>query len=372
MKKAFTPPPYPYERLGEIRALADQHEGGVIDCSVGTPCDPPPAPFVADLAASNQERGYPTSAGSEGVRGAAAGWMERRFGVHVDPNHLALCIGTKEFVASSAQYLALANPERTVVLFPEVAYPTYAMGALLAGLEPVAVPMEGGHLDLEAVPRDVAERALVLWSNSPSNPTGMLDDLGAAAAWGRRHGVPVFSDECYCEFTWDGSPQTILSHGLEGVVAVHSLSKRSNLAGVRVGFYAGDPEIVAFLRSVRQHAGMMVAGPVQYAAIGAYDDDAHVEHQRSLYRERLELLAGALEELGVDAQLPQGTFYLWVRVPETCVDGWVFARQLAEASGMLVSPGDFYGEASTKYVRIAVVQPTERLELVAERLRQAR
>ena len=253
------------------------------------------------------------------------------------------------------------------------------MGAQLAGCRSVVVPERpGGGLDLSQVPDDDADRAVVLWVNSPANPTGALTDLGAAAAWGRARGVPVLSDECYTEFTWaQWPPPTILDHGLDGVVAVHSLSKRSNLAGVRVGFYAGDPDIVQFLSAVRQHAGLMVPGPVQAAAAVALDDDDHVDAQRHRYRRRLDRLAGALSGAGLDATVPAGTFYLWVPAPEWALargavegrDGaWVLAEALAEAAGMLVSPGEFYGEAGAGHVRIAVVQPDDRIDLVARRL----
>jgi aspartate/methionine/tyrosine aminotransferase len=242
------------------------------------------------------------------------------------------------------------------------------MGATLAGLRAVAVPMHGGRLHLEAIDPNDAARALVLWSNSPSNPVGGLDDLAMAAAWGREHHVLVISDECYCEFTWDGSPHSILQSGLDGVLAVHSISKRSNLAGVRAGFYAGDPEIVAYLRLIRQHAGLMVPGPVQAAVAAAYGDDLHVFEQRDRYRRRLELLSSALHARGIDAPLPSGAFYLWVR--RTGLDGWALARELAEVAGLLVSPGEFYGDQSADYVRVAVVQPDERLEQAARRLVQ--
>src|SRR5208282_4878855 len=175
------------------------------------------------------------------------------------------------------------EPGRDTVLYPAVSYPTYAMGAELAGCRAVPVPSapgRSGGLALDAVEPADAARALVLWSNSPSNPTCALGDLGAEAAWGRAHGVPVFSDECYAEFTWDGPPRSILEAGTDGVVAVHSLSKRSNLAGVRAGLYAGDEELVSYLVDVRRHAGLMVPGPVQAGAVAALDDDSHVDLQR--------------------------------------------------------------------------------------------
>jgi aspartate/methionine/tyrosine aminotransferase len=202
--------------------------------------------------------------------------------------------------------------------------------------------------------------------NVPGNPTGALGDLGVAAAWGRERGVPVLSDECYAEFTWTGPPRTILEHGGDGVLAVHSLSKRSNLAGARAGFYAGDPELVRFLSEVRKHAGFMVPGPVQAAAVAAWNDDVHVEEQRERYRRRLDATATALAKAGVDAPFPDGAFYLWAPAPDG--DAWGLARRLAETGGALVSPGEFYGPAGAGFVRVAVVQPDDRIALVAERL----
>ncbi|CAA9258336.1 MAG: N-succinyl-L,L-diaminopimelate aminotransferase, type 2 [uncultured Acidimicrobiales bacterium] len=357
MTSGFVPPPYPYDRLDGMKATAASHPDGrgLVDLSIGTPCDPPSESVVAALATSAAERGYPTSIGSPRLREAAAGWMARRFGVQVEPAGLAACIGTKEWVATTPQWLRLRRPDRDTVLYPATSYPTYAMGATLAGCRAVT------YADLTAIAEEDAARALCLWVNSPSNPTGELTDLRAAADWGRARGVPVLSDECYAEFTWDGPPRTILEHGSEGVLAAHSLSKRSNLAGVRAGFYAGDGDLVSYLSEVRKHAGFMVPGPVQAAAAVAFDDDEHVEAQRERYRRRLALLAGA-----IGAPPPAGSFYLWASAPGG--DGWAMAAELARRAGCLVSPGDFYGRAGAGHVRIAAVQPDDRLAIVAERL----
>jgi aspartate/methionine/tyrosine aminotransferase len=335
------------------------------------------------MATSGTERGYPTSPGSPAYRRAAAGWLSRRFGVSIDPDtEVAACVGTKEFVASTAQYLHLRTPDRDTVLYPAVSYPTYAMGALLGGCRPVPVRElpDGGGLDLSSVDQADIARALLLWANTPSNPSGALTDMNQVARWGRRHGIPVFSDECYAEFTWEGPPATVLSSGVEGVVAVHSLSKRSNLAGVRAGFYAGDPDLVAFLLDVRRHAGLMVPGPVQAGAVVAYTDDEHVVGQRRRYQERLAFFADVLTGAGVPTPLPAGGFYLWVPVPEAFSDSaeafsgsagsgaWALAEALAMEGGLLASPGDLYGPDGAGHVRVAVVQPMDRLEVVARRL----
>lgn len=364
----FVPPPYPYDRLDSLAARCAEHPGGMVDLSIGTPCDPPPSAVVAALSNSNAERGYPPSIGTLDLRRSICEWISRRFGLEVGPDDVAACIGTKEFVASTPHYLRLRTPSRDTVLYPAVAYPTYEMGAILANCRPVAVPSRAdGTLDLEAIDPADAARALLLWVNSPSNPTGALDDLDAAATWGRRHGVPVFSDECYVEFTWDGPRRTILEGGTDGVVAVHSLSKRSNLAGLRVGFYVGDRDLVTYLKEVRKHVGMLVPGPAQAAAIAALADDEHVTQQRDRYRRRLEHAARALSTWSdIEIGLPQGGFYLWF----DAVDGWAFAERLAIEGGALVSPGDFYGAGGANNVRVAVVQPDDRIALMAQRLGQ--
>ncbi|MEY2975281.1 MAG: LL-diaminopimelate aminotransferase [Actinomycetota bacterium] len=366
VSEPFVPPPYPYDRLDRLTPLAERFASGVVDLSIGTPFDPPPPSVIAAFGSSGAERGYPASVGSVALREAARRWMVRRFDVDVPVAAVASCVGTKEFVGTLPQWLRLRRPDLDTVLYPAVAYPTYAMGARLAGCRAVAVPVtEDGRLDLAAIePSDVA-RALVLWVNSPSNPTGALDDLGVAAQWGRRHGVPVFSDECYVEFTWEGRGRTILEHGLDGVVAVHSLSKRSNLAGARVGFYAGDPDLVGYLGEVRKHVGLMVPGPAQAAGAAALDDDEHVAVQRERYRSRLDAMAGVLSSWsGIDIPRPAGGFYLWFPVD----DAWAFAERLMAEGGALVSPGEFYGEAGSAFVRVAVVQSDERIALVGRRL----
>jgi succinyldiaminopimelate transaminase len=365
--QGFVPPPYPYDRLDALKPAAQALDGGLVDLSIGTPCDPPPTFVVEALASSAAERGYPASIGSPAYREAAAGWMQRRLGLEVPVTQLAACIGTKELVAGMPHWLRLRDPSRDVVLYPAISYPSYAMGAELAGCRAVPVPVTpDGRSDLDAIDPADADRALCLWVNSPGNPTGHLDDLGAAAEWGRAHGVPVLSDECYVEFTWQGPGATVLEHGLEGVLAVHSLSKRSNLAGVRAGFYAGDGDLVQYLSEVRKHAGFMVPGPVQAAAIAAWSDQAHVDIQRERYLRRLERMAEILGAIGVDAPMPSGGFYLWAPAPDG--DAWALVRHLAEQGGALVSPGEFYGPDGEGFVRVAVVQPDDRIDLVARRL----
>jgi succinyldiaminopimelate transaminase len=373
----FVPPPYPQDRLTDIRAVADAVDGGIVDCSVGTPVDPMPAVAVQALnAAAAASTGYPPSIGTPTLREAAAGWVARRLGATVTPAEVIACIGTKELVASLPRVLSLRDPRRDTVLYPAVSYPTYAMGAQLAGLRAVPVPVDADwRLDLGAVAPADAERTLLLWLNDPANPTGVTatpDEMLHAVAWARERGIIVASDECYAEFTYgaDGTsvaPVTALSAGTDGVLAVHSLSKRSNMAGVRAGFVAGDGVLVGYLGEVRKHAGMMVPSAVQAAAAVALGDDAHVREQQARYARRRAAMLPALESWGLVHDGGPSTFYLWLRSTDGGEDGWAIAARLATA-GMLVSPGDLYGAAGEHHARLALSITDERLELAIDRL----
>ena len=285
----FVPPPYPYDRLDDLKALGAALPGGLVDLSIGTPCDPPPSGVIEALARSGAERGYPPSIGSVAYREAAAGWMTA-----APRRHASIRLTSPPASARRSSWpvsrsgCACGGRISTPCSTPRSAIrPTP-----WARPSPGAVPCRTGSSPTST--KTTPRRALCLWVNVPGNPTGEVTDLGAAAAWGRERGVPVLSDECYVEFTWDGPPRTILEHGSDGVLAVHSLSKRSNLAGARAGFYAGDPDLVHYLAEVRKHAGFMVPGPVQAAAIAAWGDDQHVQDQRRRYLARLEAMRKAL------------------------------------------------------------------------------
>jgi len=373
--RGFVPPPYPYERLDALQAVAAASPAGLVDCSIGTPCDPvPEVASRAAAAALDASNGYPPSAGTLALRDAAAGWIRRRFGVDVEAAHVGACVGTKELVTSLPHLLRLRDPRRDTVLYPAIAYPSYEMGAVLAGCRAVPVPLDAAwHLDLDAISDADARRALLLWINEPGNPSSSTTDdayLARVAEWGRAREVIVASDECYAEFA--PRPVTILSAGLEGVLAMHSVSKRSNLAGMRVGFYAGDLDLVSYLVETRKHAGLMAPTVVQAAATAALGDDAHVAVQRDRYAERRELVGRALVEHGLEHDGGEATFYLWLRSAAGVDDGWEIAARLATDAGLLVSPGDLYGALGADHVRLALVQPRDRLELALDRLVRAR
>ena len=268
-------------------------------------------------------------------------------------------IGSKELVALLPMLLGLGAGDRVVV--PEVAYPTYVVGALVAGCEVVASD------DPEA-----ARGAKLVWINTPGNPTGRVmsaAQLRAAIDVARAHGAIIASDECYLEFGWESRPVSALSQEVTGddptgVLALHSLSKRSNMAGYRYGALAGDPGLVARLLEIRKHIGLMTPLPVQRAAEAAWSDDAHVEEQRDRYLRRRAILRPALEAAGFRIDHSEAGLYLWATRDEDC---WETAADLAER-GILVAPGDFYGERGARHVRLALTAPDDVIAAASERL----
>lgn len=357
----LTLPQYPYDLLRPLAALAEETHGQVIDLSIGDPTDPTPSVVQRALAAAADARAYPASAGSQAYLDAARSWLCRVAGLDDAEFDLRACIGTKEFVASAPRWLDLlfGGDGRDVVLVPELRYPTYEMGAALAGLTAVT------YRRVTEIPDEVARRALAIWVCSPHNPTGELFDLGEIARWGREHGVIVLSDECYIEFTWSGYPHSILEHGCAGVLALHSLSKRSNFAGGRAGFFAGAPDLVAQLGLVRNHAGLMVPHSVQAAAVAAWNDTDHVARQRDIYRKRLDKLEFAARALGGEVAPADGGFYVWARA--TDCSGMELAERIAHVGGAVCSLGTLYGSAGDDFIRLAAVAPDDQVDTFLER-----
>jgi succinyldiaminopimelate transaminase len=354
-------PQFPWDRLDQLAAIARSHPDGIVDLSVGTPVDPVPAPVRQALAAAADSPGYPLTAGTAALRDAAAGWLARTLGAEVAPEALLPTIGSKELVGWLPTLLGLGTADTVVV--PALAYPTYEVGARFAGAQVLVT---------DSTAAVGPARVSLVWINSPSNPTGKVlpvEHLAKVVTWARERGAIVASDECYVELGWDAPPVSILhpdvcgaSH--EGLLAVHSLSKRSNLAGYRAGLVAGDPALVAELRQVRRHLGMMVPSPVQAAAAAAWADDEHVHEQRERYRARRTALAAALTAAGLTITDSQAGLYLWAGRDEPC---WDTVRWLAER-GVLVAPGDFYGPAGARHVRVALTATDERVAAAVGRL----
>ncbi|MFJ4770781.1 aminotransferase class I/II-fold pyridoxal phosphate-dependent enzyme [Streptomyces uncialis] len=351
--------------------LAVARNGGrePLDLSLGVACDAAPDRCAADRE-ERGEPGYPKSAGSDALRAAAADSLRRRFRVSLPADSVAACVGSKEFIASAALFLRrdVGAGARDTVLIPSLCYPTYAVGAELAGLRAVRVPLdENLRMRLDRVPTTDVRRALCLWVNSPANPTGVVEPLAAVAQWGRTHGVLVLSDEAYAGQTWRHRPATVLSSGVDGVLAVHSLSKSSHAPALRVGFYAGDPRLVRILADRRRDAGLMAATLAQTAAARLLSDDHHVIRQHRRTRHRLFSLVRLLNGTGLRCDPPEGGMFVWLRAPGG--DGDRFACLAAQEAGLVLAPGSRYGPAGRPWVRVAATEEPEsvqpRLELLA-------
>ncbi|MDR2987661.1 MAG: succinyldiaminopimelate transaminase [Nocardiopsaceae bacterium] len=355
-------PAFPWDRLAPAKARAAAHPDGIADLSIGTPVDPVPGVIKEALSAAADSPGYPQTHGTPALRAAASDWLSRRHGVTVGQDAVLPVIGTKELIASLPTVLGCRPGDR--VSFPELAYPTYDIGARLAGAEAVATDQPDR---LDAGPIRLA------WLNSPSNPTGRVLPAGRLrdlVAWARSAGTVLASDECYIDLGFEAEPVSLLHPDVcgsthEGLLAVYSMSKRSNMAGYRAGFVAGDPDLVAALLEVRKHAGMMVPAPVQAAMTGALGDDAHAAEQHARYARRRQILRPALEQAGWVVSHSTAGLYLWATHPR--YDCWESVEVLSEI-GILVSPGEFYGPAGSRHIRVALTATDERISSAAARL----
>ncbi len=369
-------PDYPWDSMAPYQEIAARHPDGIVNLSIGTPVDPTPPVIQDALAASADAHGYPTTHGTLALRTAISAWFERRRGVPgLDPEHILPTVGSKELVAWLPLLLGLGPGD--VVVRPTVAYPTYDVGALLAGATPVAAD------SLDDLAEDVRSRVRLVWINSPGNPTGEVLDVASLQAVvqdARALGAVVASDECYGELGWGswdpaegGEPvpsvldPRVCGGSHELLLAVYSLSKQSNLAGYRAAFTAGDPAIIAGLVNSRKHAGMIVPYPVQEAMRVALGDDTHVAQQKDLYRGRRARLVPALEAAGFTISGSVAGLYLWAS------DGrptWDTIGRLA-GLGILAGPGTFYGDAGHGFVRVALTGSDERVGAAVARLTEA-
>ena len=355
-------PEFPWDTLSEPGAVARSHPDGIVDLSVGTPVDPV-APLIRDaLAAASASPGYPTTAGTPALRASAKAALQRRYGVDELADDAVLpVVGTKELIAWLPTLLGLTAED--IVVVPELAYPTYEVGARLAGAQVVRA---------DSLTQIGPRTPGLIYLNSPSNPTGKVlgvDHLRKVVGWARERGVLVASDECYLGLSWDADPFSVLHPSVSdgdhtGLLAIHSLSKTSSLAGYRAGFVAGDSAVVAELLAVRKHAGMMVPTPVQAAMVAALDDDAHEKDQRERYARRRAVLLPALQGAGFTVDDSEAGLYLWATRGEPCRStvGWLAER------GILAAPGEFYGPRGGLHVRLALTATDERIDAAARRL----
>ena len=348
-------PDFPWDALVPFGDKARSHPNGIIDLSQGTPVDPTPEFIQKAFREASNSPSYPFTAGTNELRTAIKTWATKRLGATGDFDVLPV-IGSKELVAWLPTIL-----EAKKVLIPEIAYPTYHVGALLASAQSIPVP-------IDATTWPAADLA---WLNSPSNPTGRVhsaDEIKACINWSRKNGAVLISDECYLEFDQSAHSLSVLSQtGGENtnILAVHSLSKRSSMAGYRAAFMVGDAALIARIREIRKHAGMMVPLPVQKAMTVALADDVHVAEQRARYNARKDALRPALVSAGFTVEFSDSGLYLWCT---RNVDAWASVAWLAER-GILATPGSFYGEQGKNHIRIAMTASDAHISDAVQRLK---
>lgn len=336
-------------------ARAREHAGGIIDLSQGTPVDATPEFIQEELKASANSPSYPVTIGTPELRSAMRNWATNVLGASGEFDVLPT-IGSKELVAWLPSIL-----QAKTVLYPKVAYPTYLVGSMIHQSANIAV-----EIDATTWPKsDLA------WINSPSNPTGRVhsaSELEAVIAYARENNSIVASDECYISFPATGpTPVSILKLAQgnnKNLIAVHSMSKRSNLAGYRAGLIVGDPEVIATIREVRKHAGMLVPLPIQKAMTVALGDESHVATQAKRYAARREVLSAALVAAGFQIDFSNAGLYVWCTRNE---DSWSSVSWLADL-GILATPGIFYGTAGAKHIRIAMTATDDQISQAAARI----
>ena len=348
-------PDFPWDALAPYGEKARAHQQGIIDLSQGTPVDPTPEFIQQALRDASNSPSYPVTAGTPELRAAIKKWATERLGATGDFDVLPV-IGSKELVAWLPTYL-----ESKSVLIPEIAYPTYHVGAVLAAAKSVPVA-----IDASSWPQ-----ADLAWLNSPSNPTGRVhsvDEVKACIQWSRANKSVLISDECYLEFDQNAHSVSVLSQtggDNTNILAVHSLSKRSSMAGYRAAFMVGDSALIARIREIRKHGGMMVPLPVQKAMTVALADDAHVAEQRARYNARKDAMRPALVSAGFTVEFSDSGLYLWCTRNE---DAWTSVAWLAER-GILATPGSFYGEQGKNHIRIAMTASDAHISDAVQRLK---
>ncbi|GAB7005121.1 bifunctional succinyldiaminopimelate transaminase/glutamate-prephenate aminotransferase [Nocardioides sp. AN3] len=356
-------PDFPWDKLTTYAETARAHADGIVDLSVGTPVDPTPEVVQAALREASDAPGYPVTIGLPSTRQAAIDWLARCHGVvGLGLDGVLPTIGSKELVATLPLQLGVGQGD--LVVYPELAYPTYEVGAALVRARGVATD------SLTALGPQVPK---LLWLNSPSNPTGRVlpvEHLRKVVEWCRERGTILVSDECYLECFWEGEKPISVLHpsvsggSFEGILSVHSLSKRSNLAGYRCSFVAGDPRLVSELLAVRKNLGLIMPGPQQVAMVAALHDDEHAREQHARYAARRAKLREALQAAGFAIDHSEASLYLWATRGEDC---WKTVGWLAER-GILAAPGEFYGVAGRSHVRIAFTATDERVDAAVARL----
>lgn len=375
-------PPYLFKEIDRKKEEVKKRGVDIIDLGVGDPDLPTPKHIVEALKKAvddPENHRYPSYSGMNLFRDTVASWYEKRFGVVLDPaTEVVTLIGSKEGIA----HLPLAFVDsKDIVLVPSPAYPVYKIGTIFAGGEAYTMPLlkvNGFLPDLASVPEDILERAKLLFINYPNNPTAAVADKAffeRVIELGKRYNILICHDLAYSELCFDGFlPPSILEiPGAKDVaIEFHSLSKTYNMTGWRIGFAVGNREAISGLGAIKSNVDSGAFQAIQMAGVAALEgDQSCVEEMREVYRSRRDLMVSGLRSLGLNLDTPKATFYLWVEVPQG-YDSQGFVTLLLERAGIVVTPGNGFGEPGEGYFRIALTQKEERLNEALERLYKIR
>lgn len=376
---------YAFAEVDKIVANLKNRGIKPIDFGVGDPLDPTPD-FIRQAIASGADlhstSGYPSYIGSDKFRKTIADWMNKRFGVNLDPaTEVSSTLGSKEAIFNFPE--AIINPG-DIVIIPSPGYPPMKTGTIFAEGIPYYVPLleENDFLvDFEGIPSDIADKAKIIWINYPNSPTGVTADKDyyeKLIAWTHKNNIIIAADEgCYIDIYFEEKPMSILEVAKEGIITFYSLSKRNNMTGYRVGWVAGDERIVDLFKKLKTNIDSGTPNFVQEAAIAALNDENHAQEMRDLYRNKRDILIDALMSVGLDVNIPEATFYLWQKAPDG-MDSMEFAKRfLTDNIAVVVTPGSWISyeckgglNPGTNYVRFALVPTLEEVRIAAERIRQ--
>jgi LL-diaminopimelate aminotransferase len=371
-------PPYLFKEIDRKKVEMRQRGVDIIDLGIGDPDLPTPAHIVAAIRKAAQEsitHRYPPYSGMSDFKLAVANWYQKRFGVELDPSTEVLClIGSKEGIAHFP--LAFINPG-DVALVPTPAYPVYHNATLFAGGQSFYMPLlrKNNFLpDLDRIPSGIASRSRIMFINYPNNPTAAVADLGffdRVVEFSKANQIIVCHDAAYTEMAFDGyrPPSFLAAKGAKQVgIEFHSLSKTYNMTGWRIGFAVGNGSAIEGLGAIKSNVDSGVFQAIQRAGIAALrGDQSCVREMIAVYRERRDLMVRGLKEAGFEVESPKATFYLWVKAPEGYTSAQLTARLLEDA-GLVVTPGNGFGEHGEGYFRIALTQEKKRITEALERL----
>ncbi len=373
-------PKYSLLRNDERKAQLAKQGRDIFDFGIGDPQEETPAFIRQTLLNSVSEVSqYPSALGNAEFRQACAHWAQRRFGVALNSStEVISCNGSKEAIFHIPQVLLNSASERRMMVFPDPGFPVYKGSCLMAGgvgYEITLKPEKNYVFDPDEIPLELCNKIAACWVSYPHNPTGAViarHEVEKIYAWALKYDIIILSDECYADMYFPGSapPESFLTvaaqHSYKNLLCFYSLSKRSGMTGYRSGFVAGSAELISMFAQYRPHAGLGTPLFVQKAAIAAWNEDTHAVHRNTIFAQKRALLDAFLSKNNFEYLKSQATFYVWIKVPKKYESGECYVNDLANATGIVATPGDALGCSTANYFRLALVPTPQKIEYCLE------